>query len=418
MKTVLGSNCVVYAEDIEDSAIEQLRNLIKLPGFENDKIRVMPDVHAGAGCVIGFTQKLGEYIIPNLVGVDIGCGMHVVKLGKLRDIDFKKLQSVIETFVPSGMNIRNTENSYHMNPYPQFIDDVEEVYQLVKDLYCYRNLRDSKKLKLSAGTLGGGNHFIELSQDSNGSMYLVIHTGSRNLGYQVANYHQSIATKFRSGYLELMIAQKILIADYKSQGRRSEIQSAIKDLHKNFEVTNPKIPKDLCYFYREEANDYLHDMNLCKIWAGANREMIAEAICYNMGWESENEFTTVHNYIDLSAGILRKGAVSAKKDELLLIPMNMRDGSLLCTGKGNPDWNYSAPHGAGRLMSRTKAKSELSLDGFIDTMKGINTWSVSEDTIDESPMAYKSMASIISQIGETVEIIDVLKPIYNFKAKE
>lgn len=392
----------IMTDDIEDAALDQIHTLASIPAFEDSKIRVMPDVHAGKGCVIGFTANMGDKIIPNVVGVDIGCGMLTVDLGK-PSFSFDALEEVIQKRVPSGMNV----HSGRIARFPE-----------LQELYCYRDLRDSKRLERSIGTLGGGNHFIEIDRDEDGETYLVIHSGSRNLGKQVAEYYQKIAVDLMSGKGELFKAQEELIAEYKAQGRRTEIQDAIKELHKVFKAKTPDLPADLCYLSGEWSERYLHDMKICQEFAILNRKTMADSIVDELGLDVHDFFETIHNYIEFDTNIVRKGAISAKKDETLLIPINMRDGCILGVGKGNPDWNYSAPHGAGRVMSRMKARENVSLEDFKKSMSGIYSQSVVEETIDESPFAYRSIDKILDKIEPTVEIKKLLKPVYNFKAKE
>lgn len=396
----------IFTENIEHEALNQIYTLVKQPAFSDCKIRIMPDVHAGKGCVIGFTADLGAKVIPNIVGVDIGCGMLCVSLGQT-DIDFEKLDNVIRSYVPSGRDV-------HDGRIIRF-DELQE-------LKCYRELRDTKRLERSIGTLGGGNHFIEVDVAEDGYKYLVIHTGSRNLGKQVADYYQNLAFELMSGKDELYEEQGRIIEEYKAAGRKSDIQNAIAELHRNFKVVNPNIPKDLCYLEGKYREDYLHDMRICQKFAYMNRVMIAQIICNHMGWgvdaDMPDYFECIHNYIDHDSNIVRKGAISAKLGEKVLIPINMRDGCIIGTGKGNEDWNYSAPHGAGRTMSRSKAKESILLEEYQKAMDGIFTTSVNTSTIDESPMAYKTMDEIIGNINDTVEIVDIIKPIYNFKANE
>lgn len=391
----------IYAKTIEDEALEQINTLASLEAFYDSKIRIMPDVHAGAGCVIGFTADLGDKVIPNIVGVDIGCGMLTVELGNV-NIDLEKLDDVIQKYVPSGMNVHEGR--------------ITKFHEL-QELYCYRELRDARRLERSIGTLGGGNHFIEVDVDNNGNKYLIIHSGSRNLGKQVAEYYQSLAIELMQGKDELYKKQQEIIDTYKATGRKQEIQAAIKELHRTFNPKNINIPKDLCYLEGEYRDKYLHDMKICQRYAVANRYYIAKLILDNMGLNSTtHNFETIHNYID-DNNMVRKGAISAEKGKMLLIPINMRDGCILGIGKGNEDWNCSAPHGAGRLMSRTQAKKNILLEEYQNTMRNIYTSSVCVETLDEAPQAYKPIDEIIELIGDTVEVISVLKPIYNFKAK-
>lgn len=400
------SNLKIFTKNVEQEAVDQIELLLAQDAFKDCKVRIMPDVHAGKGCVIGFTADLGEKVIPNIVGVDIGCGMLCVSLGQT-DVDFEKLDNVIRSYVPSGRDV-------HEGRIIRF-DELQE-------LKCYRELRDTKRLERSIGTLGGGNHFIEVDVAEDGYKYLVIHTGSRNLGKQVADYYQNLAFELMIGKDKLYEEQDRLIKEYKSAGRKSEIQSAIAELHRNFKAVNPNIPKDLCYLEGKYREDYLHDMRICQKFAYMNRVMIAQIICNHMGWgvdaDMPDYFECIHNYIDHDSNIVRKGAISAKLGEKVLIPINMRDGCILGIGKGNEDWNYSAPHGAGRTMSRSKAKESILLEEYQKAMAGIFTTSVNTSTIDESPMAYKTMDEIIGNIKDTVEIVNIIKPIYNFKANE
>lgn len=400
------SDLKIFTNNVEPEAIEQIELLLAQDAFKDCKVRIMPDVHAGKGCVIGFTADLGEKVIPNIVGVDIGCGMLCVSLGQT-DIDFEKLDNVIRSYVPSGRDVHDGR-----------IIRFEEL----QDLKCYRELRDTKRLERSIGTLGGGNHFIEVDVAEDGEKYLVIHTGSRNLGKQVADYYQNLAFELMSGKDKLYEEQDRLIKEYKAAGRKSEIQSAIAELHRNFKAVNPKIPKDLCYLEGKYREDYLHDMRICQKFAYINRVMIAQIICNHMGWrvnaDMPDYFECIHNYIDHDSNIVRKGAISAKLGEKVLIPINMRDGCIIGTGKGNEDWNQSAPHGAGRVMSRTKAKELVSLEAFERSMDGIYTTSVNQSTIDEAPMVYKTLDEIVENIKDTVDVLAIIKPVYNFKASE
>ena len=396
------SDLKIFTENIEPEALNQIYTLIKQPAFSDCKVRIMPDVHAGAGCVIGFTADLGDKVIPNIVGIDIGCGMRVVAL-KDKDIDLQHVDEVARSYVPSG---RNTHSERIVR------------FNSLQDLYCYRELKDTKRIERSIGTLGGGNHFIEIDRDKEGNNFLVIHSGSRNLGKQVADYYQGLAVEIIQGKDLVYEKQNKLIAEYKASGRRKEIQAAIKELHREFTPNPLHIPKELCYLTGEYREMYLHDMKICQEYAIENRKLIAELIIKNSGLMADYEFETVHNYIDHSSNIVRKGAISAKEGELLLIPINMRDGCILGKGKGNDDWNQSAPHGAGRIMSRSKAKEVVDIKDYEDSMRGIYTTSVNQLTIDEAPIVYKPMDEIINNIKDSVEIINILKPIYNFKASE
>ena len=389
----------IFANQIEEQALKQIDEIMENPTFKDEKVRIMPDVHAGKGCVIGFTSTIRDKVIPNVVGVDIGCGMLTVPLGKM-EVDLECLDRVVRERIPSGKNIQDREPLVYKG--------------FTEGLYCSKNIKNINRIERSIGTLGGGNHFIEVGEDSKGNKYLVIHTGSRNLGLQVANYYQDLAIKLNR---EMISTEKEhLINKYKETGREDELQLAIKKLQQEF-VPN----KDLCYLEGEHKDMYLHDMAICQKYASINRELIATNILTSLARPSEllklfcDGFHTIHNYIDIENNIVRKGAISAKKGEKLLIPINMRDGCILGVGKGNDNWNQSAPHGAGRLMSRTQAKKEITLDEFQDSMSGVYSSSVKTSTIDEAPMAYKSMEDIVSQISDTVEIIDIIKPIYNFK---
>ena len=393
----------VFTDNIEEEAISQIVNLLNQEFVKDSKIRIMPDTHAGAGCVIGFTAYLGDKVIPNLVGVDIGCSMLTVELGKI-EIDLEKLDKTMHEYVPSGTNIHEVR----MTRFPK-----------LEELYCYRNLKDTKRIERSIGTLGGGNHFIEINVDSQENKYLVIHTGSRNLGHQVATFYQDLAVDLCSGKEDYYDKRDEIIKTYKEQGRRKEIQQALIELKKQYEELQPNYPKELCFLTGKFREYYLHDMEICQEYAELNRETIASIILgemFSKELRDYNHFHTVHNYIDFKDNIIRKGAISAYKDEKVLIPINMRDGSVLAIGKGNEDWNNSAPHGAGRLMSRTKAKEKLNMEDFKQQMEGVYSTSISENTLDEAPMAYKPIDEILENIKDTVEVIDVIKPIYNFKA--
>lgn len=392
----------IFTDMIEPEALDQVYTLVKQSAFEGCKVRIMPDVHAGKGCVIGFTADLGDKVIPNIVGVDIGCGMLTVSLGNV-SLDLEALDKAIRRRVPSGRNVHEGRSV----KFPE-----------IQELYCYRELKDTKRLERSIGTLGGGNHFIEVDVDPEGCKYLVIHTGSRNLGKQVAEHYQNLAVEIMSGKDKLYEQQEALIAEYKAAGRRSEIQKAINELHRRFNPNPLGIPKDLCYLTGKYREMYLHDMKICQNFAVVNRREIANAILDEMGLKALDSFETIHNYIDLETNIVRKGAIAANEGQYVLIPLNMRDGCILGVGKGNEDWNCSAPHGAGRLMSRSKAKEVVDLEEYKKSMDGIYTTSVDVSTIDEAPQVYKPMEEIVDKIFDTVEILRLLKPIYNFKAGE
>ena len=389
---------IAYAKVIEEEAIEQIRRMCDYEFTEGASIRIMPDVHWGKGCTIGTTMTVRDKVVPNLVGVDIGCGMYTVNLGK-SEIDLVRFDEAAH-FVPSGRGLWEGR---------------QEKFDLLA-LRCYRSLKDTKRIARSLGTLGGGNHFIEIDRSADGTNYLVIHTGSRNLGKQVAEHYQNIAIDLSHGKDELFRARDELIRRYKAEGRRSELQEAIKALNRDFKARVAEIPADLAFLFGSYLEDYLHDIEICQSFARRNREVIARVLLERTGLTAGEAFHTVHNYIDTDERILRKGAIAAHAGERVLIPINMRDGSILAVGRGDPDWNYSAPHGAGRLMSRTAAKERLSMEEFRETMADVYTTAVNENTLDEAPMAYKSLADILDVIEDSVDVIEVLKPIYNFKA--
>ena len=423
-----GYNVKIFTDNIEENALEQIKELLSIDVFSDKKIRIMPDVHAGAGCVIGFTGDLGDKVIPNIVGVDIGCGMRILNLGKLSEIDFHAFHEHILGNVPSGMWVREDKRGFK----PLVGEEMEiyrEAKQLVTELYCYREIKDSGRINKAIGSLGGGNHFIELDKDDEGNVYLVIHTGSRNLGKQVADIYQAKAVKhLTDGADEFEETIKRTIEEYKSAGRRSELQSVIKKMRKEHQDAEPNLPAALCYVEGEGREHYLHDMRLCQRWAVLNRKLISlllirfffdklksDKVDDFPGVEVKEEFESVHNYIS-DENIIRKGSISAAEGERCIIPLNMRDGSLLCTGKGNPDWNYSAPHGAGRVLSRTQAYEKITIEDFEASMQGIYSESVNDFTRDESPMVYKPAEEIIANIGDTVTIDTIIRPIFNFKA--
>ena len=392
------NTAICYASVVEEEAIEQIRRMCDYEFTAGSRIRIMPDVHAGKGCTIGTTMTVIDKAVPNIVGVDIGCGIYTVNLGS-GDVDFEKVDAAAH-FIPSGMNVWEGR---------------QERFDLT-DLRCYRNLKDAKRLERSLGTLGGGNHFIEIDEAADGTKYLIIHSGSRNLGKQVAEHYQQMAIELHSGKEEYFKQRDEIIRTYKEQGRRNEIEGALKKL--SWKKKEMIIPEDLCYLYDTWLEDYLHDVVICQRFARRSREIMAEILMQRSGLAGGEAFHTIHNYIDTDEMILRKGAIAAHAGEKVLIPINMRDGSVLAIGKGNPEWNYSAPHGAGRILSRRAAKEKLSLEEYRETMKGVYTTSVNEATLDESPMAYKSLEDIIDVIRDSVDIIEVMKPVYNFKASE
>ncbi len=390
------NTALCYATVIEDEAIEQIRLMCDQDFTEGCRIRIMPDVHAGKGCTIGTTMTVTDKAVPNIVGVDIGCGMYTVDLGK-GELDLAQLDEAAH-YIPSGNKVWQAR---------------QEAFDL-KALRCYRNLKYTRRLERSLGTLGGGNHFIEVDQAKDGTKYLVIHSGSRNLGKQVAEIYQKLAIDLHKGKESYFQQRDEIIRAYKAEGRRDEIQKALQEII--WDARTPTIPEDLCYLYGTYLEDYLHDVEICQAFARRNREKMAEIILGRARLNGKDAFHTIHNYIDTEERILRKGAIAAHKGEKVLIPINMRDGSVLAVGRGNPEWNFSAPHGAGRIMSRTQAKQTLSMEEYQAYMEGIYTTSVCPATLDEAPMAYKSLKDIIEVIADSVDVIEVLKPIYNFKA--
>ncbi|MEO2600942.1 RtcB family protein [Clostridium butyricum] len=382
----------VFTDNIEETAIKQIIELCSQEFVKDSKIRIMSDTHAGAGCTIGTTMTIQDKIVPNLVGVDIGCGMYCVKL-KEKEIDFQQLDNIIRKYIPNGQNVRETEHKLSNNLH-------------LKGLKCINHINYDRAMK-SLGTLGGGNHFIEVNKDKEENLYLVIHSGSRYLGKQVAEYYQEL------GYKKLTENKGLreeLISKLKSEGRERDIKSELSKL------PSLKINRQLAYIEGDDLDDYLYDMKITQEYAKLNRIVMATEILKNMQLHEKESFTTIHNYIDIESRILRKGAISANKAEKVIIPINMKDGSIVAIGKGNEDWNYSAPHGAGRILSRSKAKEKVNLEDFKDSMSEVWTTSVCESTIDESPMVYKPMQEIIDNTHDTVEILEVIKPLYNFKA--
>ena len=387
-----------FCSTIEDFAKDQIKAMCDSEIFANNKIRVMPDVHAGKGCTIGTTMTITNKVVPDMVGVDIGCGMETISLGKV-EIDFHKLDAIIRENIPSGRDVRDSHHPFN-----------SEIF--IEDLKCQENV-NLNRARRSIGTLGGGNHFIELDKDDEDNVYLVIHSGSRHLGKEVAAFYQQEGLYALNNVAHHQIAETI--ERLKAEGRTSEINSTIKEMkrmHKAIKA-NP-----FSYVEGKLFDDYIHDMKLTQQFALLNRKAMADVILNGMNWTALESFSTIHNYIDTENMILRKGAVSAQAGEKLLIPINMRDGSLICIGKGNPDWNFSAPHGAGRIMSRKQAFATLSLEAYQKSMENIFSTCVTKDTLDESPMSYKNMDDIVNNISPTAEIIKIIKPIYNFKAAE
>lgn len=394
------NTAICYAKVIEDGAVQQIRRMCDYELAEGSRIRIMPDVHAGKGCTIGTTMTVTDKVCPNIVGVDIGCGMYTVQLADT-NLDFERMDEACH-YIPSGMNVWEGR---------------QEKFDL-SDLRSYRSLKDTRRLGRSLGTLGGGNHFIEVDRSTDGTFYLVIHSGSRNLGKQVAEHYQQLAIDLHAGKEDYYIRRDEIIRSYKEEGRRSEIQQALKNLEKEYTAKNPDVPEDLCWLHGSFLEDYLHDVEICQQFARRSREKMAEILLERTGMTAVSSFHTIHNYIDTQEMILRKGAIAAHAGEKVLIPINMRDGSVIATGKGNPEWNYSAPHGAGRVMSRAAARASVNLEEYRKSMEGIYTTSVNKNTIDEAPMVYKSLEDIIGVISESVDIVDIMKPVYNFKAAD
>jgi len=385
----------VFTDLVDNESISQVINLLNQPYVAGSKVRMMPDIHAGAGCTIGTTMTIQDKICPNLVGVDIGCGMETIRI-KEDHIELRKLDVVIRDGIPSGFSIRNKPH--------RFASEID-----MNELRCVKHV-DTDRASKSIGTLGGGNHFIEANKDDNGNIYIVVHSGSRHLGLEIANFYQEAAYKALTSYSPEEIARTV--AELKASGRKGEIEATLKQMKSKI----TKIPKPLAYVEGALFEDYIHDMKIAQRYADLNRKAMMDVIVKEMGFHVEDRLTTIHNYIDVEHMILRKGSVSAQAGERLLIPINMRDGSLLCTGKGNEDWNCSAPHGAGRLMSRRAAKEMFTVSEFKKQMDGIYTTSVNSSTLDECPMAYKGMQDIVDNIEPTVQINAIIKPIYNFKA--
>lgn len=392
------NTAVCYTNGLEESASQQIQAVCDQVEFSDCKICIMPDVHAGKGCTIGTTMTIKDKIVPGMVGVDIGCGMETVKLAA-KNIDLVRLDAVIRELIPCGFEVR--KKTHPLN---------REIN--LKELRCIDEI-NLDRANHSIGTLGGGNHFIEVGKNDSGELYLVVHSGSRHLGCEVAEYYQSEGFRALCGNAKHQIAATI--EQLKFEGRFQEIQSTIKNLKLQNHIN---LPKDLAYVEGGLFEDYIHDMKIIQRFAVLNRQAMVAVILEKMELTETERFTTIHNYIDTDTMILRKGAVSAKVGEKLLIPINMRDGSLICIGKGNPDWNCSAPHGAGRLMSRAAAFRQLSMEEYQAEMVGIFSTCVVKETLDESPMAYKSMDEIIAQITPTAGIIERIRPVYNFKASD
>ena len=386
----------IFTDVVDNASIAQVQELCNQAFTAGSRIRLMPDIHAGKGCTIGTTMTITDKVVPNLTGVDIGCGMETTRIRESH-MELQKLDKLIYEKIPSGFSIRDRAHRY--------LSQID-----LNELCCAKHV-DLLRAEKSIGTLGGGNHFIEVDKDDEGNLYIVVHSGSRHLGVEVASYYQEAGYKVLNRTDDASI--EAIIAQMKAEGREKEIQKTLKKL-KNLKQTG--IPKALAYVSGELFEQYLHDMKIVRHFAMLNRQAMVDEIVCGLGLHVEEQFTTVHNYIDTESMILRKGAVSARSGEKLLIPINMRDGSLICVGKGNEDWNFSAPHGAGRLMSRAEAKRRFDITGFRQEMDGIYTTSVNESTLDECPMAYKGMDDILSNIGPTVDVVKIIKPIYNFKA--
>ncbi len=394
------TTAVCYASVIEKEAIEQIRTMCDYELTAGSRVRIMPDVHAGSGCTIGTTMTILDKVCPNTVGVDIGCGMYTVKLNE-KELDFEQIDAAVHS-IPSGMNVWESKT---------------EEFDLI-GLRCYGALKDISRLECSLGTLGGGNHFIEIDRASDGACYLIIHSGSRNLGKQVAGYYQQRAEDSLIGKDRITRERDELIRTMKAQGKDQEIHAALEQFTRTCGLSTPSIPADLCWLEGPAVTEYLNDVVVCQRFARRSREIMAEKILEKTGLTVSESFHTVHNYIDTDEMILRKGAIAAHKGEKVLIPINMRDGSVIAIGKGNPEWNNSAPHGAGRIMSRAKARSSIDLEEYRKAMQGIYSTSVNENTLDEAPMAYKSLDDIIGVIWDSVDIVEIMKPVYNFKASD
>jgi len=412
-------NLKIYAKTIEDGAVEQIKKLMNQDSFKNEKVRIMPDVHSGKGCVIGFTSTIGEKIIPTIVGVDLYCGMLLVKLGKI-DINLEKIDEIVKEKIPSGFSVHEKM---------ELDDELKDLYTAIENMHCFEYLSYNNQIKNGVGTLGGGNHFIEIDVDKEGNKYLVIHSGSRNLGNQVAKIYTKRAIDYCHGGKVTNDERKSLIEELKAQGRYKEIEKTLKEAKRI--AKDKEIEKDLCYLEGKDKKEYLEDIKVCYKYAHMSRQKMALAIVkgifgnakvindkFLVNDEELYSFETLHNYIDIENNVIRKGAISAKKDEIILIPINMRDGSLICKGLGNEEWNCSAPHGAGRLMSRKKAREVIDMEEYKNSMKDIYSSTVAVSTLDEAPQAYKPIEEIKECIKPTVEILEQVTPIYNYKATE
>ena len=394
----------VFTENIDKETISQIKQLLDQEFVKNSNIRVMPDCHKGAGCVIGTTMTIKDKIVPNLVGVDIGCGVLCVELGDI-DLNLDKIDDFIKNNIPHGFNINNKA----------VVDYIDKILKI----RCINNIKKKpEEFNRALGSLGGGNHFIEIDKDDFNNKYLVIHSGSRNIGLQVAKHYQDVGyNNLNYNNSEYEEKSKEIIESYKKSGKKKKIEKELKKL-KEFLKIESKIPKDLCYVQGQDLDDYLHDMDIVQRYASKNRELMAEKIVEFIGldYESLNKFESIHNYIEVDKYMLRKGAISAYEGEDVLIPINMRDGVIIGKGKGNPNWNYSAPHGAGRILSRAEAKNKIHMNDYKASMKDIFTTCVNVSTLDEAPQAYKPIEEIINNITDTVDIKKIIKPIYNFKS--
>lgn len=409
----------IYAKTVDEKAVEQINKLMEQDAFKKAKVRIMSDVHAGKGCVIGFTSNITDKIIPNIVGVDLYCGMLVVKLGNI-ELNLEEIDNAIKVGIPAGFNVHEEL---------EIDDELQDLYNDIESLKCFKEISYNKQIRNGVGTLGGGNHFIEIDVDDDNNKYLVIHSGSRNLGAQVAKVYQDIAVNYCHGGKLTLEERNNLIERLRFEGREQEIQFELK---KGKEPRDGKVENDLCYLEGIDKQNYLNDIRVCYRYSHMSRQRMALVILnsifknrvkiindkFYIDGNVLESFETLHNYIDLENGFIRKGAVSAKRDEILIIPINMRDGSLICVGKGNGDWNNSAPHGAGRLMSRAEAKKRIALEEYQNSMNGIYTTTANITTLDEAPQAYKPIEEIKEMITDTVDIIKQIKPIYNFKASE
>ena len=393
------NTALIYTSVVDDKAIEQIETMCDMEIFKDSRIRIMPDVHAGAGCTIGTTMTINGAIVPNMVGVDIGCGMETVMLEE-KEIDFAKLDALIKEKIPYGRNVREAAHAYAKE-----ID--------LSELRCIDDVEHLAAEARAIGSLGGGNHFIEIDRDEEENLYLVIHSGSRHLGKEVAEIYQDKAYRQLNGMAKEDIEK--MIEEYKAQHRENEIEGRLKAMK---EELKSDLPKDLAYCTGSVFEDYIHDMKIMQKFADLNRKAMVNEIVEGMGFHIKESFTTVHNYIDMDHMILRKGAVSAQLNEKLLIPINMKDGSLICIGKGNEEWNCSAPHGAGRLYSRSEAMKTFDVEDFKKEMEGIYTTTANAKTLDECPMAYKGMEDIVSNITPAADILKVIRPVYNFKAED